>query len=111
VSEPSVSVNEYIVSMWPDGVDSINRSVWDVHVQRRSSDKWAVVRLGQVLNKNGRWLYDPTPSSRTEKHLASTRFPLDVALDLARKAAPHVVVNGMTPTDVLAHEARHQEEL
>lgn len=38
------------------------------------SIKWAVRKGSEVLNKKGKWEYEPIPSSRTDKFLERTRF-------------------------------------
>lgn len=47
-------------------------------IERRSAmdkpEKWAVCNLGDVLNKNGQWEYEPQPSSRSDEFIECTRF-------------------------------------
>ena len=61
---------------------------------------WAVVRAGKCLNRRGEWDYEPSPSSRTDRWIKGHRFTLEKALELARKAAPRVTVNGHTVESV-----------
>jgi len=42
--------------------------------QRDGSIKWAVRRLGDCLDKDGYWRYEPQPSSRDDEFLAQCRF-------------------------------------
>lgn len=93
--EPRVEVTQYAVSMFP--AESINSLAWDLTVEQRAPGQWAVCRMRQCLTADGTWDYEPLPSSRTDEWKAAHRFDLDTALRLAREAAPHVVVNGMTP--------------
>lgn len=50
----------------------------DIHIERakqlQGPAKWAVRRLGDCLNKNGEWEWEPNPSSRDDEFLARCRF-------------------------------------
>lgn len=61
---------------------------------------WAVCRHGRCINGKGEWDYEPQPSSRTDAWIKAHRFTMEMALRLAREAAPLVNVNGYTPTVV-----------
>ena len=37
-------------------------------------DRWAVVDKGCALDKDGDWVQEPIPSSRTDEYLETTRF-------------------------------------
>lgn len=56
----------------------------DIHIERAKQvegpPKWAVRRMGECLNKQGEWEYEPMPSSRDDEFLARCRF------DTAREA-------------------------
>ena len=49
-----------------------------VTIEERSTEdsvrRWAVVRGGSVLNKDGDWEYEPMPSSRDEAFLSRCRY-------------------------------------
>lgn len=49
------------------------------------TDSWSVEWLGMVLAKNGSWIHDRLPSSRTAAFKKRTRFPLVQAVGLAIK--------------------------
>jgi hypothetical protein len=72
-------------------------SAWSITVARRAEGKWAVVGNTGILNKSGSWEHEKLPSARTEKFIARTRFSLPVAVELAKKAAESVTINGLTP--------------
>lgn len=50
----------------------------DIHIERAKQiegpPKWAVRRMGECLNKQGDWEYEPMPSSRDDEFLARCRF-------------------------------------
>ncbi|MET9953531.1 hypothetical protein ABZ135_18540 [Streptomyces sp. NPDC006339] len=98
-SEPPVLVEatRYEVSVLP--FDDINRGSFTISVEARGEGRWAVSRHRQCLDANGNWSWESIPSERTDDWLAQHRFDLDTALSLARKAAPHLVVNGHTALD------------
>lgn len=50
----------------------------EIREQRDGKDKWAVVRMGMVLNRAGEWEYEPLPSSRSDAFIRRTRFEAPV---------------------------------
>jgi hypothetical protein len=50
------------------------------------TDVWAIRCLGQVLNRKGKWEYEPLPSSRSNAFLTRCRFTLAEAKEAAQKA-------------------------
>lgn len=105
VSSVTIKATTYTVSLLPE--DSIDAPTYEITVEHRGHDRWAVMRRRQCLGTDGTWDYEPHPSERTEAWLSAHRFTCGEALDLAMKAAPGVKVNGMTAAEVLAQlEAR-----
>lgn len=96
---PAARVTRFEVSLLPE--DDINYPFHTVAVEDRGNDRWAVVRHRQCLGADGEWSWESIPSEREDEWLASHRFDLDAALDLAREAAPGVTVNGVTAAEVL----------
>lgn len=74
---------------------------FDIHVdharQMDGTIKWAVRWRHLVLHRSGRWDWEPQPSSRTDRWLASHRFTFETAMKLAKKAAPLLSINGYKP--------------
>ena len=102
-------VTSYDVSVWPEGIECIDSETWKLTVEYRGHGKWAVTRGRSCLGSDGRWDWEVRPSEREDEWLATHRLPLGEALDLARKHAPHVTINGLTATEALArHRARHR---
>ena len=101
-------VRSYDVTIWPEDIECLDSETWKLTVEYRGHGKWAVTRGGMqtCLNIDGEWDYEMRPSEREDGWLASHRFPLGEALDLARRHAPLVMINGMTAAEVLA---RHRE--
>lgn len=93
----------YQVSIWRDGEESVNADLFTVKVEYRGRGKWAVLR-GRCLGSDGEWDWESIPSEREDDWLASHRFGLEQALELARKHAPRVIVNGMTALEVRLRE-------
>lgn len=101
---PEVRITCYEVSCLPE--DSINYDSSAVRVEYRGQGGWAVVRGGKrCLSLDGEWDWESRPSEREGVWLLSHRFDLETALRLAQEAAPQVVINGMTPAQVLVWEA------
>lgn len=95
--------SSYTVSILPER--NIDTHLYEIRVEERGqidgTTRWAVCRMGQCLNRRGRWDYEMLPSSRTDRWIAGHRFDLDTALRLAKKAAPLITVNGWTVADML----------
>ncbi len=100
---PIAHATTYTVTCLPD--DELDASSWALTVEWRGSDQWAVKHGAFCLSRSGDWDYEMRPSEREDEWIAAHRFPLGEALDLAKHAAPNVVVNGFTPADLLAWRA------
>lgn len=102
-SAATVKVSAYTVSRIPD--DNVNHTVWSITVEAAGHGRWAVRRIGACLNKSGEWEYEPLPSARTEKWLKTVRWDnADDAIAAALAAEPKLVINGMSPADVLSRQ-------
>ncbi len=51
--------------------------------QRDGTKKWSVNDSGCVLNSDGKWECEPSPSNRTDDFIATTRFTLEEAWEKA----------------------------
>lgn len=97
--EPIVTATQYSVCSLPE--DGINSHVYEITVEYRGNDRWAVKRHSQCLGSDGTWDWESIPSEREDDWLDGHRFDLDTALKLAREQAPLVTVNGRTALDAL----------
>ena len=66
---------------------------------------WAVRRGAYCLSRSNEWVYEPQSSSRTDEWLSDHRWTLEEALAEARKEAPNLKINGMTPRMYVLHMA------
>lgn len=99
IPEPNLQATAYSVNCLPeDGIDS---HVFEITVEYRGKNRWAVKRHSQCLAADGTWDWEMRPSEREDDWLDTHRFDLDTALRLAKEAAPLVTVNGFTVTDAL----------
>lgn len=72
-------------------------SHFDVYVEWRSKDRWAVVdRFRACYNKEGKREHEPQPSSRDEDFLNEYRFSLQEAVEIAQRVAKTVKLNRFT---------------
>ncbi|MFP3986930.1 hypothetical protein U9R90_05385 [Streptomyces sp. E11-3] len=97
--EPTVQATQYTVNCLPE--DGINSHVFEITVEYRGRDRWAVKRHSSCLGADGTWDYEMRSSSREDEWLATHRFDLETALKLAKEQAPLVTVNGFTVADAL----------
>lgn len=93
-------LSEVTVSALPE--DHIDYHLFQIVVQWRGGETYAVYRHRQCLSMTGDWDYEPLPSERDEAWIATHRFSYDAALALAAREAPNVVCNGRTAAEVAA---------
>ncbi|AHH16568.1 hypothetical protein NONO_c17680 [Nocardia nova SH22a] len=98
--EPRVTVTRYDVSCLPQ--DDINALSYTVHVEYAGYGRWAVRRMQRCYDIDGREDWEPIPSEREDEWLARFRHDLPTALEIAKRAAPLIRVNGHSVADVLA---------
>lgn len=101
--EPYVRATRYVVNLLPDSEDVLGGHVFEISVEWRGDDRWAVLRHRWCLGVDGTWDYELRPSEREDDWLDTHRFDLDTALRLAKEAAPGVTVNGRTAAQALAY--------
>lgn len=98
---PIVRPTEYTVSLLPD--DDVNHHVFAITVQYRGGGRWAVTRGEHAcLGRDGTWAQGVKPYDRGDDWLAAHRFDRETAIELAREAAPAVMVNGITALQAYA---------
>lgn len=97
-----VHVDVTRVSVSVLALDHRERRHFEITVEWRGDDRWAVMHFGFALGRDGEWEYEPRPSSREDDWLESHRFGYDEALKLAKAAAPGLTVNGFRAADVAA---------
>lgn len=99
---------EWAVNCLPE--DDINAPAFEIKVAYRGRGLWAVLRHGSCLSTSGDWDWEHIPSEREDEWLAEHRFSMERALELAKAAAPGVVVNGHTVTEALADAVARSKE-
>lgn len=99
VLEPVVRVTRYDVSCLPH--DHIDAPYFTLQVEYRGDGRWAVTRHGYCYNAAGEPDYEPIPSSREDEWLTEFRMSLGDALNVARRVAPTLTINGRTVADVM----------
>jgi hypothetical protein len=115
VSEVRTIPTSYLVTAWPEGEDDHpDAHHWCVTVQYRGPGKWAVLQGDSgskfCLGTDGEWDYEPSPSNREDDWLATHRFDLERALELAREHAPKIRINNFTTLDCIAwHREREAQ--
>ena len=66
------TINE--IQLYGGGQDDVASVVLQRRRQLNGPDRWSVNDRGSVLDKDGDWAFDPSPSSRTDEYLETTRF-------------------------------------
>lgn len=99
MAEPTVEATRYTVSLLPE--TALEYTVFAISVERRVPGGWAVLRNSWCLSADGEWEFEPRPSERTDEWIASHRFTVDRAIELAKAAAHDVTVNGWTAAKLL----------
>lgn len=72
-----------IVYRFGDDIEAQNHQA--IYVEYRSQGNWIIARLGEILNKNLEWEYEPRPSDMTSEFVERTRWTLEEALGVAEK--------------------------
>jgi hypothetical protein len=97
---------EYLVTVWPEGHDCHEASLWSLLVTYRGNGRWAVEQGWShgtpkiVLTRSGQWDHD-------QRGDPGYRFTRDEALEMARRHAATLTIAGHTAADVMkAHIAR-----
>jgi hypothetical protein len=101
-----VTTTEWSVNCLPE--DDPERSNWTITVKYRGRGLWAIKHGAFCLSKAGEWDYEMLPSELTDDWLADHRFDQETAIELARKHAPSITVNGLTPAGLLAWRAQRK---
>lgn len=99
--ETFIDPTTFEVSCFPLG--HRNRRYFTITVEHRGGDLYGVFDGRMCLGSDGVWDFEPSPSGRDDDWLATHRFPLDVAMGLAEKAAPRMTVNGLTVAQAKAN--------
>lgn len=79
------------------------RRHFTITVEWRSPDRWAVCnRMGECWNRRTKtWDYESMPSSRTDAFKRTHRFPLDEAIEIAKKIAPTLGIMSWTMDQII----------
>ena len=101
MAEPYVRPTQYVINLLPESEDVLGGHCFEITVDYRGHDRWAVLRGRRCLGVDGQWSWESIPSEREDDWIATHRFDLDTALRLAKEAAPGVTVNGRTAADAL----------
>jgi hypothetical protein len=94
----------YMVSVWPEGGETVNTGSFSITVEFRGQGRWAVLHGGLCLGTDGEWDFERSPSNRDDGWLETHRFTLAGALALAREHAPRISLMGKTAVEVLEGE-------
>lgn len=81
-----------------DRLGSIARIMFriDVTLADPDTDRWAITRAGQLLNRANQWHYEPAPSERTPGWAKAHQFELQDAIRRAEAIVETMVVAGET---------------
>lgn len=96
----------YLVTIWPEGHECTEVTLFSLLVQYRGNGQWAVEQgwtTGDrklVLGSDGRWHTD-------DPNNPLLRFPLEDALHLAGTHAEQVTLHGVTAAEALAQHQEH----
>ena len=110
MAEPYVRTTQYVVNLLPESEDKRGGYCFEITVEYRGHGRWAVLRGRQCIGTDGTWSWESIPSEREDDWIVAHRFDLDTALQLAKEAAPHVTVNGLTAADALKRMAARESD-
>ncbi len=101
----TTEVSQYAVIVVPEEYPGAHH--WNITVDRRGPNSWAVRRGVMELNRDGEWDFPPRNSDLTDDYLSGHRFPAEEALERAESAIPTLEVNGRTVFELLRMIGRY----
>jgi hypothetical protein len=109
MTDVRVTPTRYEVSVLP--VDFEEAYHWTITVEYRGYGLYAIIHSMQVYGKDGTWDSDSrTLAQENEEWRLAHRFPLDEALEIAKKLAPVVTIGTrfgpMNAYDAMAKKER-----
>jgi hypothetical protein len=88
-----------MVTKYPEGgVNAREFTLWVEH--RGPGDRWCVTDGAFCYRKDGHKSYESLPSSRTDRFKKAYRFPLEQALEIAKKVVPKLTIGNKTAEEV-----------
>jgi hypothetical protein len=73
---------------WRDPYTGYDQITVEARARNVGPHRWAICKNGNCLTKDGEWVYESLPSSRTDEFLVECRWDdLDEAITAAKKAA------------------------
>lgn len=99
--EVRVEPTRYEVTKYPKR-DSMNAHSFTLWVERRNVDPdlWCVTDGAYNYRKDGHKSYERQSSSRTDRFKNAYRFPLEQALEIAKKAVDKLTIMNKTAEEV-----------
>lgn len=73
---------------------SIGLDHWHIFIEERSPGRWAVNYMGDCMNKDGKFEYEVSPSSRTDEYKEEYRFSSPEEAYSVFKEKANLVING-----------------
>lgn len=114
VPAPVVTIEKIVVSCVPG---NFNFSLFVEFRNRRAGIDWYSVTNGwplhthgaRTIDRNGKWADEHKPTSHSPSWRKARQFTLEEAIEIAKKYAPDVTVNGFTVPDGIREQARMDE--
>jgi hypothetical protein len=114
IPDPVVTIRQIVVSCVPG---NRNFSLFVEFRNRRAGIDWYSVTNGwatysggaRTLDRNGKWADEHKPTSHSPSWRKARQFELQEAIEIAKKYAPDVTVNGYTVADGIREQAEHEE--
>jgi hypothetical protein len=107
IPEPTVRVVRVEVSCVPG---DFHFTIYVEFRGHRDGADWYSVTDGfnpsDTLDRNGKWCLEAKPWSRSPSWRKARQFTLDEAIEIAKRYAPNVTVNGFTVEDGLRMKAK-----
>lgn len=100
VSKPlpgELFASEYTIDPCP--THPVEPALFAVKIEWRGEDRWRVTHMSHVYGADGTFEYEGSNHREDENYMATHRFDLDTAVELARRIAPTVKVGRMTFQD------------
>lgn len=74
---------------------------FSITLSYRGNGLWAIKNRVNAYSRDGKWNYEPLPSSRSDEYITKNRFTLEEAYPLAQKLSHEIRMFKMTPEEFM----------
>ena len=73
---------------------SVGKDEFHIFIEYRGENSWAVTHMGECLDHDGNWEYEPSPSNRDSTFIKNYRFASPEEAFAVLKEKSKLIING-----------------